>query len=86
MKIEKIHPAWRILFCCCVIQAGTIGTALCASMFYVPVSQTLGIPLGTFTLYVTVQGITGVIAAPLLGKLMQKISEKLLMAIAILLY
>lgn len=86
MRRKKIHPAWKVLVCCCLIQAGTLGAALCASMFYTPVSQSLEIPLGTFTMYVTVQGILSVAASPVYGNLIQKISGKTLMTIAVVLY
>jgi len=55
-------------------------------MFYTPVSQDLGVSLGTFVRYLTLQGLVSVVAAPLLGKLSQKINLRYLMIGATVIY
>ena len=78
--MNKFHYGYVIVFCCCLIMGIDVGLAMsCAGIFYQPVSQELGIPVGEFGLYMSFSYLASTLMLPLAGKLMEKKSARYLL-------
>ena len=52
---KTIHYGFVIIACCCLIMGVNIGLSFsCAGIFYKPVSDSLGVGVGLFGLYMSV--------------------------------
>lgn len=70
---KKIHYAWIVLVCCCMIQAGTLGAiSNCKGVFYDAICTDLQMTLGTFTLQGVFAGITSALMTPVALKMLKK--------------
>ena len=73
MRMTKVHPAWWMLLGCCAMTFVGLGIVnSCAGIFLTPVAQELGVGQGDISLYMTVQGVTNIMAAVLVGKVLPK--------------
>ena len=69
---KKIHYAWIIMIACCLMTTASVGILGNSSgIFLQPVTETLGVGRGTFTLVLMLQGIITGICSPLAVKLIQ---------------
>lgn len=86
MKSRKVHTAWFILIAVSLIR-GVAGPAINASsgIFMTPVSQSLGIGIGTLSLYLSISSIATLIWLPVAGSLYQKYPVKTVAVAGILL-
>ena len=83
--MKKIHFAWWVLVACCALQFGVTGIAAStAGVFFSPVSTELGVGVGTFSLYSTIQSITMMLSYPLAGKFLSKYDIRLSISIPVL--
>lgn len=78
---HAIHYGFVIIACCCLIMGVNIGLSFsCAGLFYQPVSDTLGVNVGLFGLYMSVMYIAATLTLPLAGKLLERYSARWLFA------
>lgn len=48
-KCSDVHYGYVIVLCCCLIMGINVGLVMsCAGIFYHPVSEGLGVSVGTF--------------------------------------
>jgi MFS family permease len=82
----KRHYAWWIVLSCCALM--TAGVAIpfnCAGLFYVPVSQALGVETGPISFYMTIQYIVIALFLPLAGKILVEKNIRVVLTIAVVL-
>ena len=60
---KKIHRAWLLLACSCLLVA-TMGTTTLLSFFTLPVSTALGVPRAAFTLYTSIMSLMVIVSMP----------------------
>lgn len=81
-RSRRLHPAWLILIACCFLQAGGMGTINNAAGIMVPaVLGDLHFSQGSFTLYFTIQGLCMTAALPVAGRLLSKVSMRVLVSV-----
>lgn len=83
---KKIHYAWWILVGLCImvgIGKGALNNS--AGLFLTPVSEELGIGMGSLTLYLSISSVVTMLILPIGGKMMAKYNTKYLLTIAIIL-
>lgn len=83
---NKIHYAWWILVALCIIvglSRGTVNSS--AGLFLGPVTEDLGIGMGSLTLYLSIAAIVTLIFLPFAGKLMAKYDPRVLLVGAVIL-
>lgn len=84
MKNKSIKH-WIVLTVCCGLAAASIGISINSSgVFYTPVSNSLKIMRGTFSMHMTVFSLSTAFSALVVGKLINKISYKLLLIISVI--
>ncbi len=79
MKTSKkpMHYGFVIVFCCCLMMGINVGLAFsCAGIFYRPVSESLGVPVGEFGIYMSVMYIASSLMLPLAGQMLEKLSAR----------
>ena len=72
-KKPRFHYAWIIMLCgCCIvgIQLGVLAYTI--GNFFLPLSQSLGVGVGSISLYQTVSAFSGALVFPTAAKLIQK--------------
>lgn len=73
----KIHYAFVIAACCCLMMGVNVGlTFSCAGIFYKPVTADLGISVGSFGLYMTFMYIASSLMLPVAGRLLDRYSAR----------
>lgn len=78
---NKLHYGFIIIICCCLIMGVNIGLSFsCAGIFYKPVSDSLGISVGMFGLYMSVMYVAATLFLPFAGKLLERYSARWLFA------
>lgn len=74
---RKIHYAFVIVFCCCLMMGINVGlTFSCAGIFYKPLTNDLGMAVGEFGLYMTFMYVASALMLPFAGKLLQQYSAR----------
>lgn len=80
----RVHYAFVIMVCCCLVQAFGMGLILnCGSLFYVPVCEDLGFLRSEISTYMTGYFIGTTLVTPLAGKLLTKYDTRIVMSVAI---
>ncbi len=83
MAKNKIHYAFVIVGCCCLMMGVNVGlTFSCAGIFYAPVTQALGLSVGGFGLYMTAMYVASALMLPLAGRLLERYSARKLFTAA----
>ncbi|MBD5218347.1 MAG: MFS transporter [Bacteroidales bacterium] len=81
MQTTRLHYGYIILICCCLMMGVNIGiTFSCAGIFYQPVSQSLGVAVGTFGLYMSLMYIASTLMLSVAGRWIEKYSARYLLA------
>lgn len=76
------HYGFVIVFCCCLIMGIDVALVFsCAGIFYAPVSETLGVSLGTFGLYMSISYIASTLMLPLAGRLIERHGSRRLLTL-----
>ena len=84
MENKNIKP-WLVLAVCCGLAASSIGVSIYSSgVFYTPVSQSLGIMRGTFSMHMTIFSLMTAISSLFIPKLMTKISYQILLVASVI--
>lgn len=80
-KMKKLHYGFVIIFCCCLMMGVNIGLSFsCAGIFYKPVTDSLGVSVGVFGLYMSVMYIAATLTLPVAGRLLERYSARWLFA------
>lgn len=80
----RIHYAFVIMICCCLVQAFGMGLILnCGSLFYVPVCEDLGFLRSEISTYMTGYFIGTTLVTPLAGRLLTKYDTRVVMSVSI---
>lgn len=75
-----MHYGYIIVACCCLIMGVDIGlTFSCAGIFYRPVSESLGVSVGSFGIYMSIMYITSTLMLPYAGRLIERYSARWLL-------
>ena len=83
IKLEGFHYGYIIVFCCCLIMGVNIGLVMsCAGIFYHPVSEELGVTVGTFGLYMSFNYLASILMLSIAGKLMAQFSARILLTLS----
>lgn len=78
---SKIHYGFVIVFCCFLIMAIDVGLVMsCAGIFYKPVSEDLGVSVGRFGLYMSLNFLFASLTLSVAGKLLEKYSARWILA------
>lgn len=81
-KSTKIHYAYVIVACCCLMMGINVGLSFsCAGIFYQPVSSALGVPVGEFGIYMSVMYVTSSLMLPLAGRMLERYSARMLFGV-----
>jgi len=84
--IKKIHYAWWVLLGIALIVGLAKGGIMTAGgLFLTPVTQDLGIGMGSLTLYFSISSIVTMLFLPIAGKLMSKYNIRIVLIIGIIL-
>lgn len=79
----RLHYAFVIMACCCLIQAFGMGLVLnCGSLFYVPICNDLGFSRSEIATYMTGYFIGTTLFTPLAGKLLSQCNIRVVMPLA----
>ncbi|WP_102050914.1 MFS transporter [Pygmaiobacter massiliensis] len=80
---SSFHYAWIVLIAMCVIRSlSAAGINNTGGLFLAPVSETLGVGVGTLSIYFSVSSIATMLFMPIAGNLINKMSTKTLIFIA----
>lgn len=76
-KKEGMHYGFVIVACCCLMMGINVGlTFSCAGIFYRPVSESLGVPVGEFGIYMSVMYVTSTLMLSVAGGMLEKWSAR----------
>lgn len=80
-KKKKMHYGFVIILCCCLMMGVNIGLSFsCAGIFYKPVTDSLGVSVGMFGLYMSVMYIAATLMLPIAGRWLERWSARWLFA------
>jgi MFS family permease len=83
---KKIHYAWWILLGLVVmVGAAKGGIMTSGGLFLTPITEDLGIGMGSLTLYFSISSIVTMIALPIAGKMIAKYNIRILLVAAVIL-
>ncbi|MCM1153597.1 MAG: MFS transporter [Muribaculum sp.] len=83
IKGLRMHYGYIIVACCCLMMGINVGIAFsCAGIFYRPVSESLGVSVGEFGIYMSVMYVTSTLMLPLAGRMIERYSARLLFTAA----
>ncbi len=78
-----MHYAYVILICCCLMMSVNVGLSFsCAGIYYSPVSQSLGVTVGEFGIYMSIMYVTSSLMLPLAGKMLERYSARMLFSVS----
>ncbi|MFZ2463450.1 MAG: MFS transporter [Caldibacillus thermoamylovorans] len=81
-----VHYAWFILFALCIIVGlGRGGLNNSGGLFLTPVSEDLGIGIGSLTLYMSISSVATMVFLPIAGKMLAKYDIRMVLVVAVLL-
>ncbi len=74
---RKMHYGFIIVACCCLMMGVNVGlTFSCAGIFYRPVSESLGVPVGEFGIYMSVMYVTSTLMLSIAGRMLERYSAQ----------
>lgn len=83
---RKIHYAWWVLLGLVVmVGAAKGGIMTTGGLFLTPVTEDLGIGMGSLTLYFSISSIITMISLPIAGKMIAKYNIRILLVVAVIL-
>lgn len=79
----KIHYSYVIVLCCFLIMFVVVGLMMsCAGIFYKPVSEDLGIDIGKFGLYMSLNFLFSTLTLSVAGKLMERYGARVILSVS----
>ena len=83
VKKFPFHYAYIVAACCTLVTMFNIGLVLsCAGIFFVPISEELGVPVAKVAMYLSFNLIASSIMLSFSGKLMEKFGARLMMTLS----
>lgn len=83
MPSTRFHYGHVIVLCCCLIMGVNAGLAMsCAGIFYRPVSESLGVSVGEFGLYMSFNFLASTLMLSVAGRLMLRWGARLLLSLS----
>lgn len=80
---SKIHYGYVIVLCCFLIMFVIVGLIMsCAGIFYKPVSEELGIDIGKFGLYMSLNFLFSTLTLSFAGRLMERYSARIILSVS----
>lgn len=80
---NKYHYGYTIVLCCFLIMFIIVGLIMsCAGIFYKPVSESLGVDVGKFGLYMSFNFLFSTLTLSFAGKLLEKYSARVILTIS----
>lgn len=80
---SKIHYGYVIVLCCFLIMFIIVGLIMsCAGIFYKPVSEELGIDIGKFGLYMSLNFLFSTLTLSFAGRLMERYSARIILSVS----
>ncbi len=74
---SRLHYGFIIVACCCLMMGINVGlTFSCAGIFYRPVSESLGVAVGEFGIYMSVMYVTSSLMLSIAGRLLERYSAR----------
>lgn len=74
---RRRHYGYIIILCCCLIMGVDVGLLMsCAGIFYAPVSEALGVSVGSFGIYMSLSFITSSLMLSVAGRMMERYSAR----------
>lgn len=74
---KSFHYGFIIVACCCLMMGVNVGLSFsCAGIFYEPVSESLGVPVGVFGLYMSLMYIFSSLVLPMAGRMLERYSAR----------
>ena len=82
IRLKSFHYGYIIVLCCCFIMGINVGVVMsCAGIFYRPVSESLGVSVGQFGVYMTFNYLFSTLMLSMAGKMIDKFSARLLLTL-----
>lgn len=82
---KHFHYGFVIVACCCLMMGVNIGlTFSCAGIFYRPVSESIGVSIGKFGIYMSVMYVASSLMLPLAGRMIERYSARMLFSVSAL--
>lgn len=79
---SRFHYGHVIVFCCCLIMFVHVGLVMsCAGIFYTPVSQSLGVEVGKFGLYMSFNFLASTLMLSVAGRMMERFGARLMLSV-----
>lgn len=80
---SKIHYGYVIVLCCFLIMFVIVGLIMsCAGIFYKPVSEELGVDIGKFGLYMSLNFLFSTLTLSFAGRLMERYSARIILSVS----
>lgn len=80
---KKMYYGFVIVACCCLMMGVNVGLSFsCAGIFYRPVSESLGVPVGEFGIYMSVMYVTSTLMLPAAGRMLERFSSRMLFSVS----
>ena len=80
---SKIHYGYVIVLCCFLIMFVIVGLIMsCAGIFYKPVSEELGIDIGKFGLYMSLNFLFSTLTLSFAGRMMERYSARIILSVS----
>lgn len=80
---SKIHYGYMIVLCCFLIMFVIVGLIMsCAGIFYKPVSEELGIDIGKFGLYMSLNFLFSTLTLSFAGRMMERYSARMILSVS----
>ena len=82
-RSKSFHYGYIIVLCCCLIMGINVGLVMsCAGIFYRPVSESLGVSVGQFGIYMSFNYLFSTLMLSMAGKMIDKFSARLLLTLS----
>ena len=82
-RSKSFHYGYILVLCCCLIMGINVGLVMsCAGIFYRPVSESLGVSVGQFGIYMSFNYLFSTLMLSMAGKMIDKFSARLLLTLS----
>ena len=83
MLSVRFHYGYVVVLCCCLIMGVNAGLAMsCAGLFYRPVSESLGVSVGEFGLYMSFNFLASSLMLSVAGRMLERWGARVLLSLS----
>lgn len=80
---QRLHYGYVIVACCCLIMGVNVGLVMsCAGIFYQPVSEGLGVSVGTFGLFMSFNYLASTLMLSVAGRMMKRYGSRRMLTLS----